>query len=119
MTASIHRGDVVVVDFAPTQPNAGVRPALIVQNDRDNARMQNTIVAQITSNISRANEPTQSLIDQNHPDWQQSGLHRPSVVNASSLGYVKTQHVLRVIGSLSPGTMLQINDCLKAALDIP
>lgn len=82
MNAGIQRGDVVVVDFAPTQPNAGVRPALIVQNDRDNNRTTNTIVAQITSNISRAHEPTQFLIDQNHPDWLQSGLHRPSVATS-------------------------------------
>jgi mRNA interferase MazF len=117
--APIQRGDVVVVDFAPTQPHTGVRPALIIQNDRDNARMTNTIVAQITSNISRASEDTQLLIDRNHADWTSSGLRRPSAVNCSSLGYVKKQHVIRVIGSLSAGTMSQINQALKAALEIP
>lgn len=118
MSNAIHRGNVVVVDFAPTQANSGIRPALVVQNDRDNGRMTNTIVAQITSNISRAHEDTQLLIDHNHPDWSSSGLHRASVVNCSSLGYVKTQHIIRVIGSLSAATMKEINDCLKAALDI-
>ena len=34
------RGDVVIVDFSPNDPRAKVRPALIVQNDRDNVRMQ-------------------------------------------------------------------------------
>jgi mRNA-degrading endonuclease toxin of MazEF toxin-antitoxin module len=92
MSNGIHRGEIVVVDFSPTQANSGIRPALIVQNDRDNGRMLNTIVAQITSNISRAHEDTQLLIDQNHPDWLASGLHRTSVVNCSSLGYVKKQH---------------------------
>jgi mRNA interferase MazF len=115
---AINRGEIVVVDFAPTQPNSGIRPALILQNNRDNKRMVNTIVAQITSNISRAHEDTQLLIDQSHPDWAASGLHQPSVVNCSSLGYVKKQHVIRVIGSLSAATMKEIENCLKAALEI-
>ena len=65
----IRRGRVVLVDFAPTNPASGVRPALIVQNDRDNGRMANTIVAQVTSNISRAHEDTQLLLDPAHSDW--------------------------------------------------
>ena len=32
------RGDVVIVDFRPTNPAAKVRPALVIQNDRDNTR---------------------------------------------------------------------------------
>ena len=62
------RGDVVIVDFRPTNTAAKVRPAVVVQNDRDNARMKNTIIAQITSNVGRALEDTQLLIDQAHPD---------------------------------------------------
>ena len=56
LAAQVQRGDVVVVDFTPTMPAASVRPALVVQNDRDNARMRNTIVAQVTSNLRRAGE---------------------------------------------------------------
>jgi mRNA-degrading endonuclease toxin of MazEF toxin-antitoxin module len=59
----MNRGDIVIVDFSPASPSAGIRPAVVVQNDRDNARMQNTIVAQVTSNIRRAQEDTQLLID--------------------------------------------------------
>jgi PemK-like, MazF-like toxin of type II toxin-antitoxin system len=44
-----------------------VRPALVVQNDRDNARMTNTIVAQISENTARFNEPTQHLIELANP----------------------------------------------------
>lgn len=82
---TFRRGDVVIVDFSPTDPRAKVRPALVVQNDRDNARMQRTIVVQITSNVSRSHEDTQYLIDRAHPDWRTSGLRLPSVVNAANL----------------------------------
>lgn len=67
-TAGRHRGDVVVINFTPTYPNATVRSALVTQNDRDNSRMANTIVVQITSNTRHAAEDTQLLIDQSHPD---------------------------------------------------
>jgi mRNA-degrading endonuclease toxin of MazEF toxin-antitoxin module len=118
MPSGIARGSVVIVDFAPTNPASGVRPALVVQNDRDNARMSNTIVAQITSNVSRSHEPTQCLIDVAHPDWTVSGLRRPSVVNCSSVATVQQQHVNRVVGQLSGATMRQIDECLKAAFAI-
>jgi mRNA interferase MazF len=116
--AGLQRGDVVVVNFTPTNPNATVRPALVIQNDLDNNRMANTIVVQITSNTRRAAEDTQLLIDQSHPDWSAAGLHRPSVVNCSNIATVKRQDVLRSIGSLSDATMAEIDCCIKAALGI-
>ncbi len=44
----MNRGDVVIVDIRTVNPLAKVRPAVIIQNDRDNGRMSNTILAQIT-----------------------------------------------------------------------
>ena len=35
----------------------------MVQNDRDNVRMMNTIVARISGNTARVNEPTHHLIE--------------------------------------------------------
>jgi len=110
------RGDVVIVDFSAYNPREKVRPALVVQSDRDNARMSNTIVAIITGNIRRVGEPTQLLIDQNHADFSPSGLHKDSVVNCSNLFTIRQQDILRVIGSLSQTTMRQVGACLQAAL---
>ena len=40
----IQRGDVVLVDFPyPSGTGSKVRPALVIQNDKDNARLVNTI----------------------------------------------------------------------------
>jgi len=112
------RGDVVIVDFSPMNPTAKVRPAIVVQNDVDNARMANTIVVQITSNTSRSHESTQLLIDQSHPDWVLSGLRLPSVINASNLATVSRLQVTHAIGRLSPATMANVDQCLKAALGL-
>lgn len=112
------RSNLVIVDFRSTNPSAGVRPALVVQNKKDNIRMSNTIVVQVTTTIRRSLEMTQLLIDQQHPDWQQSGLRRPSVINCSNIYTIRQQHIARVIGSLSDTTMEQIDHCLRTALEL-
>jgi mRNA-degrading endonuclease toxin of MazEF toxin-antitoxin module len=60
----VSRGDVVLV-YVPNvgSPGGKVRPALVVQSDHNNARLNGTIIAAITSNTSRAHEATQLLID--------------------------------------------------------
>jgi len=94
----MNRGDVVTVDFSLHDPADRARPALVVQNDRDNARMAKTIVALITTNVRRAAEDTQYLIDRSHPDFPASGLHRDSAVNCSNLYTIRQSDVSRVIG---------------------
>lgn len=117
----MNRGEVVLVDF-PFASGGGskVRPALIVQNDRGNARLQDTIVVPITSNVSRAALlPTQFAIDSTSPDWKSSGLRTPSVVKCENIYTFNQSRILRVIGNLSAATMTAIDACLKEALGIP
>jgi mRNA-degrading endonuclease toxin of MazEF toxin-antitoxin module len=60
----MRRGDVVLLDFPfIDRPGSKIGPAVIVQNDRDNARLRNTIAAIVTGNLRRAGEPTQALVD--------------------------------------------------------
>ena len=49
------RGDVILADL-PFSDRTGskVRPALVVQNDRNNARLEDVIVAMITRTTARA-----------------------------------------------------------------
>lgn len=114
------RGDVVLVDF-PFSTGSGSkrRPALVVQCDRNNGRLQDTIVAIITSNLSAAHEPTQYAIDETHPDWVASGLKLPSAVKCEHIFTFHQQRILRNIGHLSAAPMLQVNDCLKVSLELP
>lgn len=114
----MRRGDVVTVDFSLYDPSDKVRPALVVQNDRDNARMAKTIVALISQNLSRAAQDTQYLIERSHPDFAASGLHDASVVNCSNLYTIFQEDISHVIGRLTSATMRQIDACLKAALDL-
>ncbi len=114
------RGDLVPLDYPYTNGSGSkVRPALIVQNDRDNQLLTNTIVALITKNVSRVQEPTQFLIDLATPDGRQSGLNQNSAVTCSNLFTVARTKVRRVIGSLPASAMARIDDCLITALGLP
>lgn len=113
------RGDVVIVEFPYVDGRRGKnRPALIVQNDRDNVRLTNTVVAMISGNIRHRGEVTQLFVDPAALEGASSGLHGPSVVKCCNLYTITQADVQRVIGRLSPVMMGKVGDCLKVALDL-
>ena len=117
---TITRGDVVLLDF-PFAGGAGskVRPALVVQNDPDNRRLNNSIVVMITSRTDRAAaEPTQVLIELATADGAGTGLLMDSAVNCANVFTVDKRRMLRVIGGLPPSLMQKVDHALKAALAI-
>ncbi len=113
------RGDVVLVEY-PFSSGGGFkrRPALVVQNDRDNARLATTIIAMITSHTGRVYEDTQLLIEVSTPEGQRSGLRQDSAVICSNLFTIEKRLVLQRIGALSGNLMHQIDICLKATLKL-
>jgi mRNA interferase MazF len=112
----VRRGDVVLALYPFAAGRGGSRrPALVVQNDRDNGQLHNTIVAQITTNLRRAH----LLIERTTPEGQQAGLLHDSVVSCSNLATVYEDRIDRVIGHLSEAVMRRIDACLKAALGLP
>ena len=114
---SVQRGEVVLIN-APfvTRPGSKIRPMLVVQNDTNNQRMRNTILATITTNTARSAEPTQVLIDVSTPDGQQSGLINNSAVSTENLLTVKQAHITRTIGQLPRALMDQVDLALKSSL---
>lgn len=77
----LNRGDVVLTFVANVgQPGGKVRPALVVQSNDNNARLNETIIAAITSNTSRVREATQLLVDISTADGAATGLLHNSAV---------------------------------------
>ncbi|MEX0704337.1 MAG: type II toxin-antitoxin system PemK/MazF family toxin [Planctomycetales bacterium] len=116
----VQRGDVVLVNH-PFASGRGskVRPAVVVQCDRNNGRLDNTIVAQITSRTRFArSEPTQLLIEVGSPIGQRAGLLNDSAISCENLYTVRQDAISRTIGSLPQDAMRQVSDCLKSALEI-
>lgn len=117
----VRRGDVVLVDF-PYSDQTGnkVRPVLVVQADLWNQRLDDTILALITSSRHRrVGAATQVVIDITTAEGQQTGLRLNSVIQCENLLTYDQALILRALGRLSPAAMQQIDACLKAALSIP
>jgi mRNA interferase MazF len=117
----VRRADVVIIDHPFSDASgAKVRAALIVQSDQRNALLAETVVALISSNVLHVGtDSTQLLIDVTTPDGQMSGLNRTSAVKCGKLFTIHEGLVRKKIGVLSPALMAKINDCLKAALELP
>ena len=116
----VQRGDVVLLPIVFTSGvGMKMRPAVVVQSNHNNVRLNDTIVAIVTKTTHRATrESTQLLIDINSPEGQRSGLLHTSAVKCEHLVTVCIADISRVIGSLTPAAMAQIEGCLKAALAI-
>jgi mRNA interferase MazF len=117
---NVSRGDVVLA-FYPFAAGVGGkrRPVLVVQNDNDNRRLTNTVVALITSTLDRAHEATHLLIELAASEGRQSGLLHDSVVSCNNLTTISETRIQKTIGRLSAGTMARIDLCLKVALELP
>jgi mRNA-degrading endonuclease toxin of MazEF toxin-antitoxin module len=114
------RGDVVIARF-PYVGGAGskVRPAVVVQCDRLNAKIANTILVMVTGNLSLVGiEPTQFLIDPATSDGASSGLAHPSAVKCENLMTVDQKDIIKTLGALSPPLRQKLEECLKAALEL-
>ena len=115
--ATLSRGDVVIARI-PQGRGAKMRPVVVVQNDQNNTRLTNTIVAMITSNTRLATkEATQVFIDIGTPDGQQTGLAVNSAVKCENL-YTLPSRVMRKIGAMPTTLMQQVDAALRSSLNL-
>ena len=111
------RGDVVLVPFPfQDKPGEKIRPAVVVQNDADNARLLNTVIVMVTGNLQDASQPTTVLVDPSAPEAAGSGLNGVSLIKCYNLAMVRKS---RVIGHLSNALMKRVGDGLRATLELP
>ena len=116
----VNRGDVVMVDF-PFGEGRGskVRPAVVVQCDADNRRLDTIIVAMITKQTALVGrEPRHIMIDVSTEAGKASGLWLQSVVNCSQVATIKSDRVVRRLGRLSDSIMKQLSACLRDGLGL-
>lgn len=90
------RGDVVLVYVPFVGAKGGKkRPAVVVQNDSLNAVIRETIVVEITSNVSRARRPHHVLIDVATPDGATTGLLTDSFIRCERPHTVAQTDILK------------------------
>jgi mRNA-degrading endonuclease toxin of MazEF toxin-antitoxin module len=113
----VRRGDVVMVDWMYSdRTGSKVRPAVVVQVDFLNGRIDDTILVSVTSR-SRAAGSTEVPI--NPASEPASGLRAPSVATCTNITTYDHGQVMRIIGSLSVAAIQQIETRLKYVLGLP
>jgi mRNA-degrading endonuclease toxin of MazEF toxin-antitoxin module len=115
----MNRGDIVLATI-PHSSGAPpkIRPVLVIQADYYNRRITNVLLATITSNLARMNDPAHFLIDLSTPEGKQSGLQQDSLISCLNLAVLPKKDIGRKIGHLPMPLMRQIDACLRAAMDI-
>lgn len=90
---------------------AGIRPALVIQNDVGNEKSPTTIVAAISATVKIY--PMNVKIDP-----AESGLENPSIVKTSQILTISKERLIKKIGKVGRDTMQAVDSAIKLSLDI-
>ncbi|MBR5560184.1 MAG: type II toxin-antitoxin system PemK/MazF family toxin [Clostridia bacterium] len=111
----ITRGDIYIADLNPVQGSeqGGVRPVVIVQNDRGNRFSPTVICAAMTSQMSKHDLPTHVWVSA-----KDSGLRSDSLVLCEQIRTIEKRRLKSRAGHIGGLALERVNAALKAALGI-
>lgn len=109
----IKRGDMYYANLNPItgSEQGGIRPVLILQNDKGNRYSPTTIVAALTSRQTKSELPT-------HVTLTAVFLERKSIIMLEQIRTIDKSRLLDYIGSLSEENMKLVNEALAVSLGI-
>ena len=112
----IKRGDMFYADLSPVigSEQGGIRPVLIIQNDRGNKYSPTVIAAAITSQTGKTKLPTHIEIDSKN-----YGLKSDSVVLAEQIRTIDKSRLKEKIGHIDNNIVMnRINNALGVSFGI-
>jgi mRNA interferase MazF len=112
------RGDVVLVLF----PNSDLRtakrrPALVLQRDNLGSGLPQTIVAMISSNLTRRGHPSRVFVGLASAEGKAAGLRLDSVIMTDNIASVFETEIDSVLGRLPD--LSAVDTALKHTLALP
>ncbi len=111
---SYRRGDIYLADLNPFYgfEQGGVRPVLVLQNNVGNYFCPTLIVAPLTSQIKKPNQPTHFLLE------NVRGLEKPAMVIAEQIRTIDKRRIRKYLGRLDHQTMEALAECLEVSLGL-
>ena len=109
---NVKRGQIYWADLSPVigSEQGGLRPVLIIQNNKGNLFAPTTITAIITTRKTKANLPTHYWLDET------CGLPSKSMVELEQIRTIDKSRLGDKIGEVSTADMFEIDRCLATSL---
>lgn len=109
------RGEIWMVDFGPASgpEQAGIRPAIILQDDSLGQVFATTIVVPLTTNLRRLSLPTTLLLNAG-----EGGLPRDSVALCYQVQVRGKARLIQRLGEISPERLSDLEAGLLTALGL-
>ena len=109
----IRRGDVYYADLSPVvgSEQGGVRPVVVVQNDKGNRYSKTIIVAPISKKMSKPPIPT-------HVIFSDDSLSYVSMILCEQLRTIDKKRLGQWICTLDEKTLEKINRAIRVSLSI-
>jgi len=110
----ISRGEIYLVNWEAGRGNeqAGIRPALVIQNDIGNKYSSTTIVAAISTKTGNK-YPFQVTVEP-----QDSGLNELSIVKLDQILTVSKERLVKKAGKLAEQKMAEVDKAIHLSLGL-
>ena len=108
----VRRGEIFYADLGETvgSEQYGVRPVLIIQNDKGNENGPTTVVVGITSKLKKMHLPTHLYLG------KRFGLSKESVLIAEQIITLDRQRIKGYIGTVDNVTMERVEEAIEISL---
>ena len=117
---NLQRGDVLKARFPHASGGRGKkRPVVVVQADVYNRRLRHAVVAQVTTNLDEKGDPACLFVEAFTAEAKAAGLDRDCLICCTLLSLMTEDRLKEKIGQVSGELLTELDDCLKAALELP
>ena len=109
----VKRGDVFYANLSPVvgSEQGGMRPVLVIQNDKGNKYSNTIIVAPISKKMSKPPIPT-------HVIFSNDALDYVSMILCEQLRTIDKQRFGQWICTLAEDTMMKVDQAIKVSLNL-
>lgn len=114
-TRIVYRGEIYYADLSPVygSEQGGLRPVLIIQNDIGNRHSPTTIVAPITSRLTKKPLPTHVSIEHSN-----LALDKDGIILLEQIRTIDKDRLRSHIGLVSATTMAEVDKAIKVSLGV-
>lgn len=116
---NLYRGDIVLVYYPLISHGLSerkLRPALVVQCNRNNHRLKDVILLPLTSKTEKKLKKTHVFIAVDTHEGRKAGIRINSVIKAETILTIPKDFVYKKIGHLSDNLIKKVDQCLIISL---